>query len=192
MDKLFTFKINDILGVTIAGIIAYIVLILCIRLLGKRSTSKFNSIDWIVTVSVGSLFASTVLLKDISIFEGCIAIFFLLLLQFLTTKLILKLNWFQNVVKASPRLLLYKGEFIEEHLRSERVLKAEIYAEIRQSGLKSIKNIYAVVLETNSKISVIPNDEENEIGYSLKDVEGLPQELRDYLDRNKEKSQWEK
>lgn len=190
MDKVFTFNVGDIFGVLIAGTIAYIILIICIRLLGKRSTSKFNSIDWIVTVSVGSLFASTVLLKNISIFEGCIAIFFLLLLQYLTTKFILKFRWFRKVVKASPHLLLYKGEFIEHNLKKERVLKEEVYAQIRQNGLKSIKKIYAVVLETNSKISIIPNEDENETGHSLHDVLGIPEELQKDLKNNADKGNW--
>jgi len=49
-------------------------------------------------------------------------------------------------------------------MNKERLLKPEVYAAIRQSGLESVNRIYAVVLETNSKISVIPNENSEEIG----------------------------
>jgi len=63
-----------------------------------------------------------------------------------------------------PQLLLFEGEFIEGNMKKERILKPEVYAAIRQSGLESVNRIYAVVLETNSKISVIPNENSEEIG----------------------------
>ncbi|MEC5167087.1 uncharacterized membrane protein YcaP (DUF421 family) [Flavobacterium sp. PL11] len=178
MDKVFSLNIDDILGIMISAVIVYIILVCYIRLLGKRSTSELNSFDWIVTVSMGSLFATSIINKDISIIEGCISILVLLLLQFITTKIVKKSKWFRKIVKATPSLLLFKGDFIEENLKNERILKAEIYAAIRQKGLKSIKKVYAVVLETNSKISVIANDDDNEIGYSLQYVNGLPAELQ--------------
>lgn len=181
MDKAFTFNITDIVGILVSSIFIYIVLILYIRVMGKRSTSELNSFDWIVTVSIGSIFASTVLLKDISIFEGGISILFLLILQYVKTKLIYHLKSMRDIVKSNPQLLLYKGNFIEENLKKERVLEAEIYAEIRQKGYKSIKQIYAVVLETNSKISTIGDDDYEAIGFSLSDVLGLPDGLKDDL-----------
>ena len=183
MDKAFTFNITDIVGILVSSIIIYVVLIFYIRVMGKRSTSELNSFDWIVTVSIGSIFASTVLLKDISIFEGGISILFLLILQYVTTKIVFHFESMRGIVKSNPHLLLYKGEFLEENLKNERVLKAEVYAEIRQKGFKSIKQIYAVVLETNSKISVIADDDNEAIGFSLSDVLGLPDGLKDDLEK---------
>lgn len=183
MDKAFSFNISDISGILISAIVVYIVLVVYIRVLGKRSTSELNSFDWIVTVSMGSVIASTILLKDISIFEGCVSILILLVLQYVTTTIMKKSDWFRKAVKATPRLLLFKGEFIEENLKKERILKAEVYAEIRQKGLKSIKEIYAIVIETNSKISVIPNDNSDDIGFSLRNVAGIPEGLKEDLKR---------
>ena len=39
-----------------------------------------NSFDWIVTVAMGSLVASTIILKDISVLEGAFSIFLLLIM----------------------------------------------------------------------------------------------------------------
>lgn len=184
MKEIFDFNITNILNSFITGILVYIFLIIYIRILGKRSTSELNSFDWIITVSLGSIFATTVLDKNISLFDGGITIFILLVLQYVTTKIMKNSLRFQKLVKSSPKLLLYKGEFLEENLKNERILKAEIYAAVRQKGLKSIKDIYAIVLETNSKISVISNENPQDVGFSLRYVEGLPKELKEVLEKS--------
>lgn len=106
MNKAFIFNAGDIVSIIISAVVLYVVLIFYIRVLGKRSMSELNSFDWIVTVSIGSIFASTVMIKDISLFEGCIGILILLILQYATTKIIKKSELFRKVVKATPRLLI--------------------------------------------------------------------------------------
>lgn len=172
MEKLFDCDLYDILRILSTAPIIYVLLILYIRVLGKRSTSEFNNFDWIVTVATGSIVASTVIVKDISIAEGGLSILILMLLQFIVTKLMYGNEKIREIIKSTPQLLLFEGEFIEENMKKERTLKPEVYAAIRQRGLKSVKQIYAIVLETNSKISVIPNENSEEIGFSLSDVQG--------------------
>jgi len=182
MEKIFECSVDDVIRILGSAIIVYILIIVYIRILGKRSTSELNNFDWIVTVSVGSIVASTVILKDISVTEGAIGIFILMILQFIVTKFMYQSESFREVVKSTPQLLLFEGEFIDENMKKERILKPEVYAAIRQSGLKSVKQIYAIVLETNSKMSVIPNENSDKIGFSLSDVQGLPDGLKDDLE----------
>ena len=182
MEKIFECSVDDVIRIMGSAIIVYILIIVYIRILGKRSTSELNNFDWIVTVSVGSIVASTVILKDISVTEGAIGIFILMILQFIVTKFMYQSESFREVVKSTPQLLLFEGEFIDENMKKERILKPEVYAAIRQSGLKSVKQIYAIVLETNSKMSVIPNENSDKIGFSLSDVQGLPDGLKDDLE----------
>jgi len=186
MENIFPSSVDDILRLLISAVIVYILIIVYIRLLGKRSTSELNNFDWIVTVSVGSIVASTIILKDISITEGGVSIFVLMMLQFMVTKSMYHSEKFREIVKSTPQLLLFEGEFIEKNMKNERILRPEVYAAIRQSGLKSIKQIYAVVLETNSKISVIPNENSDELGFSLSDVQGLPDGLKDDLENRED------
>ena len=69
-------------------------------------------------------------------------------------------------------------------MKKERVLKSEVYAAVRQKGLKSVKQVYAVVLETNSTISIIANDNSDELAFSLTDVQGLPEGLKKDLKKH--------
>ena len=188
MEIIFECTVNDVIRVLGSAVIIYVLIIVYIRLLGKRSTSELNNFDWIVTVSVGSIVASTIVLKDLSVTEGGLSIFILMMLQFLITKFMYNSVSFREFVKSNPQLLLFEGEFIEENMKKERILKREVYAAIRQNGLKSVKQIYAVVLETNSKISIINNENPEELGSSLIGVQGLPNKLKENLKNWKDKN----
>lgn len=178
MYKIFESSLEDLIRIVGSVVLIYLLIILYIRFMGKRSTSQLNNFDWIVTVSMGSIVASTIVLKNVSVTDGGISIFILMLLQYILTKCMYKSKFFRSIVKSTPQLLLFEGEFIDENMKKERILKPEVYAAIRQSGLKSVKQVYAIVLETNSKISVIPNNDSKEIGFSLSDVQGLPEGLK--------------
>lgn len=69
MEKLLDCNLDDIVRLLITAPVVYLLIIFYIRILGKRSTSQLNNFDWIVTVSVGSIVTSTVIIKDISIFR---------------------------------------------------------------------------------------------------------------------------
>lgn len=182
MEKLYQTKPVDLLVMLITTAVIYFLVILYIRMLGKRSTSQLNNFDWIVTVSVGSLISSTIVREDVSLTEGGSAILLMLLLQYSVTKIMCKSKTVLDIVKSTPKLLLFQGEFLEESLRNERILKPEIYASIRQQGFKSMNEVYAVVLESNSKLSIIGSDDSKKLGTSLMGVAGLPSELEKELD----------
>lgn len=62
---------------------------------------------------------------------------------------------FQALVKAEPSLLYYRGEFLTNALRSERVTKEEILAAVRGNGIAKLSAVDAVVLETDGSFSVV-------------------------------------
>ena len=182
MEKIFKTTPTDLLVSLISTVFIYVLVIFYIRVLGKRSTSQLNNFDWIVTVSIGSILSSTILLPDVSVTEGGSGVLFLLLLQYVVTKMMYNSDGTRKAVKSSPTLLFLEGEFLKHNLRKERILEPEVYASIRQHGFKEIDKIYAVVLETNSKLSVIPKDGTNTVGSSLVGVTGLPDEIQKQLD----------
>lgn len=150
---------NDIYRVAIIGVLGYIGVVILLRISGKRTLSKWNSFDFIVTIALGSTLASLVLSKDVSLSEGIAALAVLIFLQFIITKLAVYSKFFRDVIKDQPTLLLSNGEFIEKNLRKTRVTESEILATIRASGIGAVEEVGAVVLETDGSFTVIKKSE---------------------------------
>lgn len=99
--------------VLIVGILAYLLVIFVLRITGKRSLSKMNSFDFIVTVALGSILASILTDENLALLNGIMAFSLLLFLQMITSWLSVRSDLVNSLVKATPRLLFYNGRFDE-------------------------------------------------------------------------------
>lgn len=145
----------DIWRTLIVGAAAYAGLIVALRASGKRTLTKLNAFDLVVTVALGSTLATILLSKDVSLVEGLAAFLLLVMLQFAITWLSTRSAGVRRAVKAEPTLLLRDGRFIEEAMQRERVTVDEVMASLRGSGMADAAQAAAVVLETDGSLSVI-------------------------------------
>lgn len=138
----------------VVGVLAYVGLILLVRISGKRTLSKMNAFDFVVTVALGSTLATLVLSKDIALAEGMVALALLIFLQFIITWLSVRSKAVSGLVKAEPRLLYYRGEFLWNAMKAERVNQGEVLQAMRMQGMNN-EEVEAVVLETDGSFSVV-------------------------------------
>lgn len=146
-------------SVAVGAVFFYFLVIAVVRLSGKRLTSQMNNFDWIVTIAMGSLMSSGILLKEVSITDSTVAIILLAFLQWLTTLAVRRSELIRRMVKPVPTLLTHKGKFVNDNLRKERISEAEIRAKLRQQGFTSIEDANWVILETDGNLTVVPRKE---------------------------------
>ena len=166
---------ESILRILISSVFSYAVIILWLRIFGKRTLSKWNAFDFIVTIALGSIFASVVTSKSVKLVDGVLAMLFLITLQFVITFMAVRFDWFDKIVKAEPKFLYLDGEFLKGNMKQERVPKPEILAAIRSSGVSALEDVKAVVLETDGSFSVIEKSG-SETNSALSDVKGEKQQ----------------
>ncbi|MDX1293977.1 MAG: DUF421 domain-containing protein, partial [Hyphomonas sp.] len=82
----------------------------------------------------------------------------LLAIQWGLTFLMARSDAVERLVKSSPRLLVYRGEYLDRNIRDERLTRTEVLAALRENGLTDVKAAEAVVLETDASFSVISRD----------------------------------
>ncbi|SFG59581.1 Protein of unknown function [Halobacillus alkaliphilus] len=162
---------SGMLRIVVMALTVYPALIFMLRISGKRTLSKMNMFDMVITVAIGSVVASIILSNKMTIAEGLTALGMLILLQFVVTWLEVRSEGFTSLIKGEPQLLLYQGQYMEKALKKERVKKDEVRQAIRADGLASVEEAEAVVLETDGTFSVIKHKHQNGQS-SLKDVEG--------------------
>jgi len=155
--------------VAAVGVPAYLALILLLRISGKRTLSKMNAFDLVVTVALGSVLATILLSKDVVLLEGVAAYVLLIVLQFLIAWLSVRSKTVHDFVKAEPTLLLYRGQFLRKAMKAERVTEAEVRAAARAQGMASLEEIEAVVLETDGSFSVVSTQTREKVS-ALADV----------------------
>ena len=108
--------------VLIVGTLAYAALVLFLRISGKRTLTKLNAFDFIVTVALGSTLATVLLSESVALAEGALAMALLIALQFAITWLSVRAPWFRALVKSEPTLIFRDGRFLETTTRGGELI----------------------------------------------------------------------
>jgi uncharacterized membrane protein YcaP (DUF421 family) len=167
--------------VVLVGTLAYAALVLVLRISGKRTLTKLNAFDLVVTVALGSTLATVLLSKSVALVEGVLAMVLLVLLQYAITWLSVRSPRFEALIKAEPTLLVHRGRFLERAMKAERITREEILAALRASGAASVDGTAAVVLETDGTLSVVGKPD---LDGPLPVLDSLPQVDRDRIGSN--------
>ncbi|MFG3441567.1 DUF421 domain-containing protein [Nonomuraea sp. NPDC047897] len=147
---------GGIIRTVVAAVIAYAVLVTVLRLSGKRTLSKMNAFDLVVTVALGSTLATVVLSSDVALAEGAFALVLLVALQFAVAWLATRSAGVRRLIKSEPTVVLRDGRLLEQPMRRQRVTREEVCQAVRSSGAGALEDVAAVVLETDGSFSVIP------------------------------------
>ncbi len=153
--------------------LAYVTLVLFLRVSGKRTLAKMNAFDLVVTVSLGSMLASLILTPSISMSEGALAFALLIGLQYVVAWSAVRSKTVQKVIKSDPTLLAYRGSCLPDALRSERVAEAEVMSAVRSAGYAGLDDVAAVVFETDGSFSVIADGANDQQLAALRKVPAL-------------------
>lgn len=155
-DPVFFDSWPGLLRVLVVGTAAYGALIVMLRASGKRTLSKMNAFDLVVTVALGSTLATVLLNATVPLAEGVLALALLVYLQFAITWLSVRSPRFRNLIKGEPTLLVHDGQYLHSALVRQRVTQEEIDAALRDSGKSDLAQVMSVVLETDGSMTVIP------------------------------------
>ena len=155
MDKVFFNSWESLGRIALLTVLSYVTVVVLLRISGKRTLSKMNPADFIVTLALGSTLSTMILNKDVPLLNGTLAFGMLILLQYGVTWLSVHVPQVKGIITSDPVLLVYQGRVLDEVMTQQRVKIEEIYLSARERGISDIREIGAGVLETTGSITII-------------------------------------
>lgn len=155
MENIFFDDWHSLIRTVVITILAYIGMVFFLRISGKRTLTKMNAFDFIITVALGSTLAAVCLNKNIALVDGMTCFFLLIFLQFILTWLSVRSKMVKNTITSSPSMLVYNGQALEDVMKKERITIEEIKMAARNKGIEDISKVGIMILETTGEISVI-------------------------------------
>lgn len=170
MDKYFGVSIGPLLAVFMSAVGIYFTVILFTRVAGKRSFSKMSSFDFAMTIAIGSIIGSTLLLASVNLITGIVGLASVYLLQQFVAYF-RRFPSFGHLVENKPFLLMKEGRILEDNLKRARVTKGDLRAKLREANVTRLSQVKVVVFETTGDISVLHTQEDQQIEeWLLEDV----------------------
>ena len=160
MNKWFESLPKDIWPVALTAVIIYVAMILFTRIAGKRSFSKMSSFDFGVTIAIGSIVASVILSKSVSLIQGLVGLASLYILQMLVANL-REFNSIQGLADNEPLLLMDGNQVLEKNLKKAKVTMSDLKGKLREANVLHRDQVKAVVFESTGDISVLHGDSEH-------------------------------
>ncbi len=139
----------------------YLVLLLGLRVFGKREVGQFTLFDLVFVLLVANAVQPAMTGPDASLFGGVIIVFSLLTVNWAVGKLD-DIPAFHRLVTPAPTLLLKDGKLIEKAMEKEGITQDEVEMAMREHGLDDLALVKEAVLESDGSISIIGKDEKTQ------------------------------
>jgi len=144
-----------ILRVVIVGTLGYLFLLFALRTVGPRTLARTNMFDFIIMVSIGSVFGRILTAQEVPLAEACVAYALLMGLHYVVSWTRSRLPGVASVLDARPAMLFYRGSFMTEAMRKHRIVRADLDGALRRRGVACLLDVHAVVLEPDGELSII-------------------------------------
>ncbi|SDM17476.1 Protein of unknown function [Catalinimonas alkaloidigena] len=155
MNDWFLAPLPHVLWIALSCVVYYVFTILTTRLVGLRSFTTFSSFDFLITLAMGALLASTVVSQDVALVEGFTALLALYALQISVALVRTRWPYVRKWVDNPPTLLMENGQVLHRNLRAVRITEDELRAKLRAHNVHNYTQVKAVVLESSGEVSVL-------------------------------------
>ncbi len=147
----------------IRAALLYTMIILAIRIMGKRQISELQTSELVVTLLISDIAAIPMQDSAQPLVSGIVPIAVLVMAEIVISALMLKHSGFRKLVCGSPIILINDGKVDQRQMRRLRMTIEDLFEQLRQKDVFSIHDVAYAIMETNGKISVIKRPEKETI-----------------------------
>ncbi len=133
----------------------YLIVILCMRLMGKRQVGELQPSELVVTILISEL--ASIPMQDLNrpVSNGLIAIFVLVILELILSALSLKFPPIRRLFAGKAAIVIANGEIDQKMMKRLRYSIDDLLEGLREDGCFCIEDVQYALLETDGKLSVM-------------------------------------
>lgn len=140
----------------IRTIFLYIIVLIVMRLMGKREIGQLQPFELVVSILIADLASIPMADSGIPITNGIIPILGLLVMHLLISLINIKSMKAREILCGKPSILIYRGRIDEKILKKERFTLNELQERLRGNNIVNIGDVEYAILETSGQLTVIP------------------------------------
>ena len=139
----------------IRAIILYILVLIIMRMMGKREIGQLQPFELAISILIADLASIPMADVGIPIFDGIMPILALLVMHLIISSINLRSINIRKVICGKPSILIYRGKIDEIVLKKEKFTINELQERLRRSNVFNVSDVEYAILETSGQITVI-------------------------------------
>jgi uncharacterized membrane protein YcaP (DUF421 family) len=152
-DHMFQLPL-PILEKLLRPVVVYLVLVLLLRLFGKRELAQLNPFDLVVLLSLSNTVQNAIIGDDNSVTGGVIGAFSLLAINWLVVRVLFRSRRLTRALEGRATILIRNGQIDKKALARESLTREELLAVIHHQGFEDIHQVRKCELEPNGTFYV--------------------------------------
>jgi uncharacterized membrane protein YcaP (DUF421 family) len=139
--------------------IIYLFLVAGFRVVGKREFSQLSPLELVTLLIIPEMVSQALTREDSSMTNALVAVATLIVLVYLSSLLQHGNKQVDAAINAQPTVLVRQGSYVGKHMNEERITPEEIYSAMHESGLDRLEQVRWAILESDGRISIVPEDQ---------------------------------
>jgi uncharacterized membrane protein YcaP (DUF421 family) len=150
-------ELQELLMTALRAVAVYVLMLVVIRLLGKRTVGNFTAFDLLVALMLGEV-VDEMIYGDVTMLQGSVVIVVLGLCKSATSWLAYWDHGLDAVLEGTPTVIVRDGDMVPAGMKNERMNEKEVMSHLREQGIDDIREVKLAVVEQDGKVSVIKRD----------------------------------
>ncbi len=161
-DTTWTFAAEIVIRV----VIMFSMIILFLRLTGKRGVRQLSVFELTIILSLGSIAGDPMFTEDLPIIQALIIMSTVIGLYRLCTWVMMKYQPFEDFIEGNAIYIVEDGQLVLDKIKKGEMSHDEFFAEMRQQGVEHLGQVRTGLLETDGKLSILLYTDD-EVRYGL-------------------------
>ena len=149
--------VNELLMTAVRAFAVYALMLVVVRVLGKRTVGNFSAFDLIVALMLGEV-VDEIIYADVRFIQGTVAIVALGAVAYADSLLSYWDHGMEAVLEGTPTVVVRDGEFVRRGMRLERMNEKDVLGALRTQGVRDMREVRLAAVEHDGTVSVIPFD----------------------------------
>lgn len=169
---------GDIMLVTLVrAFILYILIILCMRIMGKRQLGELQPTELVITILLSEIAAVPMQDNDLPLGNSIIAVLLLVALEIVNSVISLKSSKLRSILEGNSLVVVRDGVIDQKQLKRLRFSVDDLLDQLRQKDVFDISDVRYAIVETNGQLSVMLKPEKENVTAGMMNVENNPKGL---------------
>jgi uncharacterized membrane protein YcaP (DUF421 family) len=149
--------IHELLLTAARAFAVYVLMLIVIRALGRRTVGNFSAFDLIVALMLGEV-VDEIIYGDVSFLQGTVAIVTLGAVAYVDSLLSFFDHGMEAILEGKPVIVVRNGQFQQQGMRRERMNEKDVLGALRMQGVRDMRQVELAVVEHDGTVSVVPYD----------------------------------
>ena len=149
--------LNQLLMTAARAVAVYVLMLVVVRALGRRTIGNFSAFDLLVALMLGEI-VDEIIYGDVRFIQGAVVMATLGVVAYADSLLSYWDHGMEALLEGKPVIVVKNGTFHRPGMRQERMNERDVLGALRKQGVRDLREVQYAVVEHDGTVSVVPFD----------------------------------